>query len=203
MEVQFNIRRKSQLIGTGLEAYFDDLIAQSVNNNADLTTKSGLGNAFFKFSNVDNDETSVDERMMFTNNPIVRVTQFPVFIFAKKGFEDNEVFSGLPYREILQFDENDDPLPDVIRLFKDWHMEGNTAIIRENENWVLIRTQVSGTDLTDTELETLRALHWASLGVPNFTPATADTMTTTDFMLWGMKEFKANVDTFFPTVIPE
>ena len=187
MTVTFFDSKRASEMHPAVITYYNDLIAQAV-MGAVKPSKSSTATRHI-FEGVGNDEISIETRLAFLNSPLAAVEKFPVFIFAKKGFESTEVFDGLPYRTYEETDSETGETTTVTRTFLDWHLEGNTSIIRENADYVLIRTEVESKELTDTELNVLKVL-----------AITEGDVSSSSFKLWGMKEFKELENTFFPTL---
>lgn len=182
----YNTKRKSEL-DLAVATFYDDCLAQAIIGVIKISKESTATK--HKFTEIGNDEVDIATRLLFLNSPLAAVEKFPVFIFAKKGFESTEVFDGLPYRTYEETNSETGETTIVTRTFLDWHLEGNTSIIRENADYVLIRTEVESKELTDTELNVLKVL-----------AITEGDVSSSSFKLWGMKEFKELENTFFPTL---
>jgi len=197
MNVTFlNIRRVSTIVEP-LKNYYNDLLAQTQNpaSSVQFSTTSTLDN--HRFSYIGNHEVTIDERLAFVNSPYVRVDLSPVFIYAPISILTESVYNGLPHRTYQnQHGET------VIRDFASWYGINETNPIRTSATHVLLRTNINGTFLTDDELDVLKTRHYqTTLGQP------LDMATVTvgegQMVLWGMKEFRANVDLLFESPIEE
>lgn len=178
----FNALRKSEM-DVLVKYYYDDLLAQAVMGVVEINKLESTKSKHV-FDGIGNHEIDISTRFAFLNNQHARVEKFSVFILAKKGFENLEVIDGLPYRAYL--DENGIV---QIRTWAIWHLENNTSIIRENLNWVLIRTEVLNTELTDDELSILSN---------SMSTSQPDLFKPGEFTLWGLKEFQELESQYFP-----
>jgi hypothetical protein len=182
----YNTKRKSEL-DPAVATFYDDCLAQATIG----IIKVGKNSTSTKhvFTDIGADEIGIATRLLFLNSSLASVEKYPVFIFAKKGFESTEVFEGLPYRTYEATNEVTGETTTIVRSFLDWHLEGNTSIIRESADYILIRTEVESKELTDTELKVLNDL-----------AITEGDVSTTTFKLWGVKELKELENTFFPSL---
>ena len=184
MRVTFNITDKSQLTDQAALDYFNELELLA-NNSKSGVTKVGPENGCIMFKSIINETVDISKRLLFISHPNVSISLFPIFMFAKKGFEETEIFSGLPNRTTEV--EIQDLTVEVIKSFNEWDTDIPTVIM-ENDNYVMIQLDVLGAYLTDEYLNILSSFASSS---------DIDILTTSEFKLCGMKEFELYKNIYF------